>query len=211
MMVPKVAIQFTGLAYMKKLLKDTRCSDRAVPVLAGITTGIVQACCLLTPFELVKVRQQTHQLNKSIRQLALMNNIWRSEGILGFYHGLSATIARQSWGLVVKFSGYEFFRKTLDEYNGITSNDTSPVLHHVVSGFASNVVVAILNSPPDVVKTKMQLVGAPHQSFITVMHDILKHDGVSGFFKGTSYRILRIAPGGAIQFGIYGYVMKLLS
>ena len=59
---PKVALQFTGLAYFKNLLNphlgDTE-FKYMIPLIAGIGTGFIQSTALLTPFELVKVRQQT--------------------------------------------------------------------------------------------------------------------------------------------------------
>ena len=39
---------------------------------------------------------------------------------------------------------------------------------------------------------------------------IYKEEGLAGFFKGSILRILRIAPGGAIQFGAYGYFSNCL-
>jgi solute carrier family 25 citrate transporter 1 len=57
---PKVALQFGGLNFFKQNLQDKSIvPTSAVPVIAGIFTGIVQATFLLTPFELIKVRQQT--------------------------------------------------------------------------------------------------------------------------------------------------------
>ncbi len=62
---PKVALQFTGLSFFKELLgKEQNGNPQVVPtpfvpVVAGIFTGIAQATLLLTPFELIKVRQQT--------------------------------------------------------------------------------------------------------------------------------------------------------
>jgi solute carrier family 25 citrate transporter 1 len=48
---------------------------------AGVCTGMIQAICLVTPLELIKVRQQTAMLSGEYRGLlATAHGVIRNEG-----------------------------------------------------------------------------------------------------------------------------------
>lgn len=89
--------------------------------------------------------------------------------------------------------------------------DKTPVLHHTIAGGCTNVLVGVLNSPPDVVKTHMQTTRGMHKNEIACLRYLVRNDGFGVFFRGSWLRVLRIAPGGAIQFGTYGYIMEHLN
>ena len=57
---PRVALQFTGLQFFKTNFVAVL-PAWFLPIGAGIATGILQATLLLTPFEVVKVRQQMEE------------------------------------------------------------------------------------------------------------------------------------------------------
>ncbi|KAI8391259.1 mitochondrial substrate/solute carrier [Radiomyces spectabilis] len=67
----------------------------------------------------------------------------------------------------------------------------------------ANVIVAVLNSPPDVVKTRMQDDGRLYRSTWDCIKSMAKNEGFTSIFRGSWLRIIRIAPGGAIQFAAY--------
>jgi len=79
-------------------------------------------------------------------------------------------------------------------------------------------VVGVLNSPPDVVKTRLQdqsfaaeSGGALYKGTWDCITTMWRTEGAMSFFRGSVMRIVRIAPGGAIQFGVYGTVMDWLE
>ncbi|CAO3586674.1 unnamed protein product [Absidia cylindrospora] len=183
--------------------------------LAGICTGITQAVTLVTPLEMIKVRQQTDLMNakherKYYGLISTASSIIRNEGFLSLYSGLAATVVRQSWGLLVKFSGYteikSFFERT-------ASDPTQPLSpwKHMVSGGLANVLVGVLNSPPDVVKTRMQDSGKLYSSTWNCISSMARNEGFSSFFRGSWLRIVRVSIGGAIQFSAYEAVMAHLE
>ena len=75
----------------------------------------------------------------------------------------------------------------------------------------ANVLVAILNSPPDVVKTRMQDQSASYKNSWDCIKIMIKYEGPLSLFRGSLLRIIRIAPGGGIQFATYEYLYKLLE
>ncbi|CAG8521948.1 9244_t:CDS:2 [Acaulospora colombiana] len=169
----------------------------------------MQAITLVTPLELVKIRQQTDLNRQKYRGMfSTIVSIVREEGILALYNGLLPTIFRQSWGLAVKFTGYNTFKDLFS-----TLNNGQPLLpwQHAASGFSANILVGVLNSPPDVVKTRMQDQNVGYKNSWECVKMMLKKEGIRSFFKGATLRCVRIAPGGAIQFSTYEYLDKTIK
>lgn len=220
--MPKVTLQMGGLAYFKPIFHGS-VPDVLVPSCAGICTGIVQAVVFLTPAETVKVRQQTQTGwgGKYDSMSGTTIRMCKEEGIGSLYKGLAATTMRQSWGLVVKFSGYECIKAFFLQLNRHKHNAEEPQLagwQHAAAGGITNIAVGVLNSPPDVVKTRLQDQSfaaesgvEPYKGTWDCVRTIYRTEGILAFFRGSVMRIVRIAPGGAIQFGVYGTVLDWLE
>ncbi|RHZ69522.1 hypothetical protein Glove_283g23 [Diversispora epigaea] len=209
---PRVSLQYTGLAMFKPLfdqIEGVLIPPGSSSAFTGICTGIMQATTLVTPLELVKIRQQT-DLNKQkySGMISTIVSIVKEEGLLALYNGLLPTIFRQSWGLAVKFTGYNTFK---DLFSVANNNQPLSPWQHAISGFSANILVGILNSPPDVVKTRMQDQNVGYKSSWECAKIMLKNEGTKSFFKGATLRCIRIAPGGAIQFSTYEYLNKMIS
>ena len=211
--VPRVALQYTGLAYFKPKFEGSDISRYVNPgVAAGICTGVIQSVCVVTPLELIKQRQQTELSTAAGGEgryqgsLGTLRAVLRDEGLSGLYKGLSATMVRQCWGLSVKFYGY-FNMKNMVQGEA----DPEP-WHGAVAGGCTNILVGVLVCPPDVVKVRMQNNGKAggareYKNILDCVAKMATQEGPLSFFKGASLRILRIAPGGMIQF----YVAEFLA
>ncbi|KAG1085809.1 hypothetical protein G6F42_021243 [Rhizopus arrhizus] len=215
---PRISLQYMGLAFYKPIFEKFE-EKNILPAhssagLAGVCTGITQAVTLVTPLEMIKVRQQTEMvLSKGQKRKyhGLINTasiIVRQEGFAALYSGLMATVARQS--LFVKFSAYIEIKAMFERSSGSTDGTLKP-WQHMVSGGMANVLVGVLNSPPDVVKTRMQDAGRSYTSTWDCMKSMLRHEGPTSFFRGSWLRIIRIAPGGAIQFACYEQILSWLN
>ncbi|CAO3669456.1 unnamed protein product [Umbelopsis ramanniana] len=207
---PRVSLQYMGLAMYKPMFE--KLEGKVIPShssagLAGVCTGITQAVTLVTPLEAIKVRQQTDLLNAAHERkyhgiVQTAGTMIKNEGFLSLYNGLIPTVVRQSWGLLVKFSGYIEIKAIFEA----TANDPSQPLapwKHMVSGGLANVLVAVLNSPPDVVKTRMQDEGSTYRNTWHCIKSMAREEGFRSFFRGSWLRVIRVAPGGAIQFAMY--------
>ncbi|KAI8069215.1 mitochondrial carrier domain-containing protein [Gongronella butleri] len=215
---PRISLQYLGLTFYKPIFEKMEGSiipQHSSAGLAGVCTGITQAVTLVTPLEMLKVRQQTDMMNEAHQRKyhGLINTaslVIRQEGFGALYSGLMATVVRQSWGLLVKFSAYTEIKAFFER----TSNDPTQPLSpwkHMVSGGLANVLVGVLNSPPDVVKTRMQDDGKLYRSTWQCIVSMAKNEGFLSFFRGSWLRVIRIAPGGAIQFSCYEAVSHYLD
>ncbi|CDH56640.1 succinate fumarate mitochondrial transporter [Lichtheimia corymbifera JMRC:FSU:9682] len=215
---PRVSLQYMGLALYKPLferMEGTILPSHSSAGLAGICTGITQAVTLVTPLEQIKVRQQTDLMNqvheRKYRGLFHTASLIVKEGGLpALYNGLLATVARQSWGLVVKFNGYLEIKAMFERASPDPEQTLAP-WKHMVSGGLANVLVGVLNSPPDVVKTRMQDDSRPYRSTWDCVKSMARNEGYLSFFRGSWLRVIRIAPGGAIQFAVYEQVSAWLE
>ncbi|PHZ15093.1 mitochondrial carrier [Rhizopus microsporus ATCC 52813] len=215
---PRISLQYMGLAFYKPIfekLEGTVLPSHSSAGLAGICTGITQAVTLVTPLEMIKVRQQTEivQNQKQRKYHGLINTasiIVRQEGFTALYSGLLATVARQSWGLLVKFTAYIELKAMFQKASSDPNASLQP-WQHMFSGGMANVLVGVLNSPPDVVKTRLQDSGSSYKNTWDCVKSMAKQEGITSFFRGSWLRIIRIAPGGAIQFAMYEQLLALLN
>lgn len=53
---------------------------------------------------------------------------------------------------------------------------------------------AAVSTPPDVVKTRIQVKDAKHSKFVPQLRDILAHEGGGALFKGVVPRMMIIGP-----------------
>ncbi|CAH1761826.1 4968_t:CDS:2 [Entrophospora sp. SA101] len=208
----RVSLQYAGFAMFRPIFVDME-TKRLTPLgsssaLTGVCTGVLQSITLVTPLELIKIRQQTDISKKKYKgMISTIGIIVKEEGIFALYKGLLPTIFKQSWGLGIKFSAYTAFKDLFLSYN----NNNSASYQHAASGFLANVIVGILNSPPDVVKTRMQDQSSLYKTSWNCCKLMLKEEGFLAFFRGASLRVLRVAPGGGIQFMTYEYLLKSIN
>ncbi|RKP07411.1 mitochondrial carrier domain-containing protein [Thamnocephalis sphaerospora] len=189
-----ISLQFFGLAYFKPRFEHIEqlgmLPANSSAALAGVCTGVLQAVGLVTPLELIKVRQQTTVHQGEYRGLsATARHVVREEGSLQANN-------RQSWGLAVKFTCYTQLRALLRA--DVDGNATEQPWRAMAAGGLANIVVGVLNSPPDVVKTRMQDAASSHKyaNSWQCAVSMARTEGFSSFFRGAWLRVLRIAPGG---------------
>eukprot|EP00732_Lithocolla_globosa_P005651 Lithocolla_globosa_v1_NODE_5980_length_1154_cov_6.637853.p1 type:complete len:298 gc:universal NODE_5980_length_1154_cov_6.637853:92-985(+) len=216
--VPRVGLQYTGLMFFSPIFDEVSWLPNSLtPMLTGICTGCVQAVVAVTPLEMVKVRQMT-EVSQSPKHAPKYSNsfqtastIIREEGLPALYKGLSATAARQCWGLMIKFTGVINFKRFFDQTPCLQPYSAS------MAGGLTNIAVGVLNCPPDVVKTRMQdqvTKGVKEPKYRSSFHCVkvmIAEEGWRSLFRGSLLRVIRIAPGGAIQFGTFDYFLKKLN
>ncbi|KAJ3044032.1 hypothetical protein HK097_001607 [Rhizophlyctis rosea] len=114
--VPRVSLQYWGLSAFLPVfqqLEGTYIPNKTASAFAGACTGMIQATALITPLELLKIRQQTSLSLTTTSQFSLISSIIKHEGPLALWNGLAATAARQAWGLVLKFTCYNELKEVL--------------------------------------------------------------------------------------------------
>lgn len=207
--IPKAGIRFGANDVCKDLLRDE--NGKLSPgknFLAGVGAGTAEAIFAVTPIETIK----TKLIQNNMPFIAGVKDIVRREGPAGLYQGVVSTILKQSSNQGLRFM---FF----NEYKRIATDDGKTKLSPVGSllgGMMAGTFSTLGNNPFDVVKTRMQGNDAKkYSSTVDCFRQIMKNEGVSGFYRGIVPRMGRVIPGQGIIFltfdSIEGSVAKFLG
>lgn len=113
--------------------------------------------------------------------------IFKKEGIKGFYRGVSATCIRSSLLTAGQLSSYDHTKQLLKAH-GILSEG---IPLHVTSSIISGLVAATFCAPADRIKTSMMTKSG---TFKEAFLQILRKEGLIGFYKGWTPSYFRLAP-----------------
>ncbi|XP_047328956.1 adenine nucleotide transporter BT1, chloroplastic/mitochondrial [Impatiens glandulifera] len=86
----------------------------------------------------------------------------------------------------------------------------NPSLRRLISGAIAGAFSRTAVAPLETIRTHL-MVGSSGHSSTEVFHDIMKHDGWKGLFRGNFVNVIRVAPSKAIELFIYDTVNKNLS
>jgi len=222
--IPKMAIRFASFEQYKEILKDKETGNvsQIATFTAGLGSGLTEAVLIVTPMEVCKIRMQSqyHSMadpdqlarRKYTNVIQTAFTIVREEGLSALYKGIVPTMLRQGCNQAVNFTCYQFFKKTVEEWQG---GETKPWQNLVMGGISGGFGPAV-NNPLDVVKTRVQkqviIPGQPpkYGGLFSSVILIAKEEGVSALWKGLTPRLMRIMPGQAITFMTYEAVSKKL-
>jgi len=172
---------------------------------------VCEAIAVVTPMEGLKTRliddMRSPAENRKYRGLFHgISVIVRTEGIVGIYHGLTATIIKQGSNQAVRFL---VFQKVKDKVQHFTGQAPGVVATALCGGVAGAVSV-FANNPVDVVKTKMQGLERPlFKNSFDCARKIFIQQGPLFFYRGVTPRLVRVCGDAAITFSMYAQFSKL--
>ena len=196
--VPHAAIFFCTYDTLKDVSTGGVVSvpDPVVHMAAGCV-GESVACLVAVPVEVVKQRRQV----SSISSWKIAQKIWSVEGVAGFYRGFQTTISREVPFCLIQMPIWEWLKKQWSRTLGrrVSSGESS------VCGAGAGVVAAVMTTPLDVAKTRIML-AEDRLGASQVLTSIYRREGLPGLFAGVLPRIVWVAVGGIIFFGVYEQV-----
>ncbi|WFD29513.1 hypothetical protein MSPP1_000522 [Malassezia sp. CBS 17886] len=200
---PKRAIKFGANDFWGKTFRSlfhAKEKTLALSVLTGCAAGASESL-IVVPFELVKIRLQDHRQTGRYRgQLDVVRSIVAAKGWTGMFSGLPATMLRH----VLWNGGY--FGSIFWAGNVLPKATTKPeqLTNSLIAGSLGGFVGTVLNTPADVVKTRIQNtdhvpgVRPKYHGTVSGMLLILREEGPAALYKGFMPKVLRLAPGGGI-------------
>lgn len=195
--------------------------DSRLPTLGHGIAGIMAGCTvsfIAAPVEHVKARLQIqYSADKSKRlysgPIDCCTKILRSHGLHGLYHGLAATLLFRSF--------FFFWWGSYDIFTRLLSNRTSlsaPAINFWAGGLSAQ-VFWITSYPSDVVKQRIMTdplggsLGDGERRFPRwkdAAKEILRRDGVRGYWRGFVPCFLRAFPANAVALVAFESVMRAL-
>ncbi|XGW15906.1 hypothetical protein V3C99_001395 [Haemonchus contortus] len=142
------------------------------------------AACCTHPLDLLKVHLQTQQAGKiTLGQMAA--KLYRSDGVLAFYNGLSASLLRQLTYSTTRFGMYETLKKQFP------SDSPLPFYQKAFLAGVSGACGGFVGTPGDLVNVRMQndvkLPPAERRNYkhaIDGVFRILREEGLQRLFGG---------------------------
>ncbi|KAF2094710.1 mitochondrial 2-oxodicarboxylate carrier 1 [Rhizodiscina lignyota] len=182
---------------------------QSLSILTGATAGATEAF-VVVPFELVKIRMQDKaQAHKYKSGIDCLQQVIRQEGVLAMYQGLESTI----WRHVLWNSGYFGCIFQVKSLMPVATDRSQRVRNDLISGAIGGTVGTILNTPMDVVKSRIQnsprvAGGVPKYGWAwPALGIVLREEGFGALYKGFLPKVLRLGPGGGILLVVFTGVM----
>ncbi|ODQ78267.1 hypothetical protein BABINDRAFT_172388 [Babjeviella inositovora NRRL Y-12698] len=188
-----------------------------VPLLGKMVAGATSGVCasfILTPVELIKCNMQVlvslltaaSQYKPNI--FKVIKDVYRREGIAGYWRGQFPTLLREMGGTAIWFGSYEMvsgsFRRYRSQQVERTSSST-PVFDLLVSGASAGVGYNVCLYPVDTIKSNMQINKGDkgNATMKGTIRQIYQESGVRGFYRGLGITVVRCIPANAVIFFTY--------
>ncbi|KAK9705367.1 hypothetical protein RND81_07G051400 [Saponaria officinalis] len=183
-------------------------------IAGGFAGGVAKSA--VAPLERIKILFQTRQSEfRSIGLFGSFSKIAKTEGVLGFYRGNGASVARIVPYAALHYMAYEQYRRWIiltypDVWKG-------PVLDLVAGSFAGGTAV-LFTYPLDLVRTKLayQVVGSSksnikgpvnHEQVYKGIRDCFSKTrneaGLRGLYRGVAPSLYGIFPYAGLKFYFY--------
>jgi solute carrier family 25 2-oxodicarboxylate transporter 21 len=167
---------------------------------------------VVVPFELVKIRlQDKAQAGKYSGMVDAVTKIIRYEGPLALYNGLESTL----WRHILWNAGYFGCIFQVRALLPKADNNRTQIVYDLVSGAIGGTVGTVLNTPMDVVKSRIQnspkIAGSiPKYNWAwPATATVLREEGFAALYKGFLPKVLRLGPGGGILLVVYTAVIDV--
>ncbi|KAF8635698.1 hypothetical protein AX15_000323 [Amanita polypyramis BW_CC] len=153
---------------------------------AGSLTGIGEV--VLLPLDVLKIKRQVNP--DAFRGRGVVRIFMEERSAL--YRGWGWTMARNAPG---SFALFGASAATKEYVLGVTDYSKATWTQNFVASIAGAVSSITIAAPLDTVKTRIQNANFEHKvPGITVVKDLIKHEGPGAFFKGLTPKILVVGP-----------------
>ncbi|KAE9373121.1 mitochondrial carrier [Stipitochalara longipes BDJ] len=210
--------------------------SQPLPLSALWLTGAISGAftsLVLTPIELVKCKIQVPASAPGTvaiapRPLAVIREVFRHQGLKGFWHGQLGTLIRETGGCAAWFGSKETVTLLFRQWNS-SSSPTSlhsppsnpqnlpttsspdlsplPIWQQALAGASAGASYNFLFFPADTIKSRMQTVAANSTAekirFWDEGRTIWRSYGVKGLYRGCGITVARSVPSSALIFVVF--------
>ncbi|CAG7851389.1 Probable mitochondrial 2-oxodicarboxylate carrier [Serendipita indica DSM 11827] len=199
---PKRAVKFAANDFWTKTYKDLfgrKEMNQSLSILTGCSAGATESF-VVVPFELVKIRLQDKKSTYA-GPMDVVRTIIRTDGMLGLYAGMESTFWRHVWWNGGFFGSIYQVRSLLPK----AETPQAQLMNNFISGTIGGFVGTAINTPFDVVKSRIQGASKPPPGQLPkynwtypALVTIAREEGVAALWKGFVPKVLRLAPGGGV-------------
>lgn len=199
-------LRFTNHTLLHLGVKNEQARQFIAGGIAGSTATFVSY-----PMDYMRTRTAANQELKS-SLFPTIRKVWAKEGIVGFYHGATATVISVFPYMSIFFGTYSYLRDS-PQFEGMSKY--VPVVFSAAS--VASVVSKASIYPLDTIRKRVQVHGA--KSFRdtgaagfgeTYSHNVLKaglqivqHEGFTGLYRGLWVSLLKAWPGSFVSMMVF--------
>ncbi|XP_058721238.1 solute carrier family 25 member 33-like isoform X2 [Poecile atricapillus] len=216
---PSRAIYFAAYSATKERLNTVLVPEsKKVHILAAACAGISSAT-LTNPIWLVKTRMQLEARVKgemASNALQCAMHVYRTEGLRGFYRGITASYAGVS-ETIIHFVIYEALKKELrNSQHSHSPSLTLPPNNDDFFGLmgaaaVSKTCATCLAYPHEVIRTRLREEGSRYRSFTQTLQLVAREEGPLALYRGLLAHLIRQIPNAAIMMVTYELIVHLAS
>jgi len=189
------ASAFFAVKDATKQVSESLKLDKTLSTLLAVVCANVGYWGIKNPSEVLKVRRQA---GVDADTLTAAAELWRAEGVGGFYKSAPSNYAYSTPVDTAKFLLYEQLKAQLKERRGGTK--LTP-LEAAVGGAVAASSAQALATPLDVARVRIITSGSG--GVLDTMRTIAAEEGSSGLYAGVVPKVVRALASGAIQFSTY--------
>ncbi|XP_004071531.1 mitochondrial thiamine pyrophosphate carrier [Oryzias latipes] len=216
------AVQFTSFEVLTKMVYKLTPYDSQSAGVHFFCGGLAacSATVVCQPLDTLRTRFASQGEPKVYRNLRhAVSTMWRTEGPLTFFRGLSPTLVA-----VYPYAGLQFFFYNVSKkWLGPPSKggDSGGSLKSLVCGSGAGVISKTITYPFDLFKKRLQVGGFEaararfgqvrrYSGLMDCMFQIAKEEGFRGFFKGLSPSLVKAALSTGFTFFWYEFFINLI-
>ncbi|XP_041667024.1 mitochondrial ornithine transporter 1-like [Cheilinus undulatus] len=171
-------------------------------------TGLVK-CRLQAMYEMEASGKVVSRQRSTV--WTVVKTVMKTNGPLGFYQGLTATIIREIPGYFCFFGAYELCRSKFAQYLG-TDKENIGILPLVFSGGFGGACYWSVIYPIDCVKSRIQVhsLTGRQQGFRKTLMGIIRSEGISALYSGLTPTLIRTFPANGALFLAYEFSRKFM-
>ncbi|KAK7159561.1 hypothetical protein R3I94_005797 [Phoxinus phoxinus] len=218
---PSRAIYFAAYSTAKEKLNNVFDPDSTqVHMLSAGLAGFT-AITVTNPIWLIKTRLQLDARNRGERRMSAfecVRRVYRSDGLRGFYRGMSASYAGIS-ETVIHFVIYESIKRKLIESKANANmddedesvKDASDFVGMMLAAATSKTCATSIAYPHEVIRTRLREEGSKYRSFFQTLNMVFREEGYRALYRGLTTHLVRQIPNTAIMMCTYELVVYLLN
>uniref|UniRef100_A0A3B4A4S8 Solute carrier family 25 member 33 n=1 Tax=Periophthalmus magnuspinnatus TaxID=409849 RepID=A0A3B4A4S8_9GOBI len=216
---PSRAIYFAAYSKSKELFNGLFVPNSGLVHMSSAGSAAFVTNSLMNPIWMVKTRMQLEkkcvQGEKKMNALQCARYVYKTEGVRGFYRGLTASYAGISETMIC-FLIYETLKKHLAKSqfvspSGEAERGASDFLSLMMAAAFSKGCASCIAYPHEVIRTRLREEGSKYKYFFQTGRLIAVEEGYAAFYRGLIPQLIRQIPNTAIVLSTYELIVYLLG
>ncbi|KAI1892620.1 hypothetical protein AGOR_G00135450 [Albula goreensis] len=215
---PSRAIYFAAYSKSKETFNGIFVPNSGVVHMSSAGFAAFVTNSLMNPIWMVKTRMQLEKKargEKRMNALQCARYVYRTEGVRGFYRGLTASYAGISETMIC-FLIYETLKKHMTESRlttptSGTDKGASDFLGLMVAAAFAKGCASCIAYPHEVIRTRLREEGSKYKYFFQTARLVAVEEGYAAFYRGLIPQLIRQIPNTAIVLSTYELIVYLLG